>query len=159
MPHCTKCGAEIPASAQFCQACGQPQAGAGWHPQPANSGLSETTAAWLSYVLGWVTGIIFFLIDKRPYVRFHAAQAIVTFGGLHVIRLLIAGLFGFGWWSGGGFGFGYGHWGGFGAGLLLLILIGIVGFVLWIVCMVKAAQGERFMVPVAGEIAQNLAGG
>jgi uncharacterized membrane protein len=120
--------------------------------------MSENTAALLSYILGWVTGIIFFLIDKRPYVRFHATQSIVTFGGLHVIRLLVAGLFGLGWWSWGGFGPGYGHWGGFGAGLLLLILIGIVGFVLWIVCMVKAAQGERFMVPFAGEIAQNLAG-
>ena len=120
--------------------------------------MSETTAAVLSYVLGWVTGIIFFLIDRRPYVRFHAAQSIVTFGGLHVIRMLIAGLFGFGWWYRGGFGLGYGHLGGFGFGVLLLVLFGIVTFVLWIVCMVKAAQGERFMVPVAGEIAQNLAG-
>jgi uncharacterized membrane protein len=108
--------------------------------------MSENTAALLSYVLGWVTGIIFFLIDKRPYVRFHAAQSIVTFGGLHVLRLLAAGLFGLGWWSWGGLGPGYGHWGGFGAG------------VLWIVCMIKAAQGERFMVPFAGEVARNLAG-
>ena len=161
MPHCTKCGTEVPASAQFCSSCGQPQAAAAWpSPQPvARSGMSETTAAILSYVLGWVTGIIFFLIDRRPYVRFHAAQSIVTFGGLHVIRMLIAGMFGFGWWFGGGFGLGYGHLGGFGFGLLLLILLGIVGFVLWIVCMIKAAQGVRFMVPIAGEIAQNLAGG
>jgi uncharacterized membrane protein len=121
--------------------------------------MSETTAAILSYVLGWVTGIIFFLIDRRPYVRFHAAQSMVTFGGLHVIRILIAGIFGFGWWRGGGFGLGYGHLGGFGVGLLLLILIGIASFILWIVCMIKAAQGERFMVPIAGEIAENLAGG
>lgn len=160
MPHCTKCGSEIPANAQFCSKCGQPQAGAGWQPAPpaVRSGMSETTAAILSYVLGWVTGIIFFLIDKRPYVRFHAAQSIVTFGGLHVLRLLIAGAFGLGWWSWGGFGPRYGHWGGLGAGLLLLILIGITGFILWIVCMIKAAQGVRFMVPIAGEIAENLAG-
>lgn len=162
MPHCTKCGTEVPATAQFCPACGQPQPALAWQPPPgqpvARSGMSETTAAVLSYVLGWITGIIFFLIDRRPYVRFHAAQSIVTFGGLHIIRMLIAGIFGFGWWFGGGFGLGYHHLGGFGIGLLLLILLGIVGFILWIVCMVKAAQGERFMVPVAGEIAQNLAG-
>ena len=36
----------------------------------------------LCYVLGWVTGLIFFFIDKRPFVRFQAAQSIVVFGGL-----------------------------------------------------------------------------
>ncbi len=162
MPHCTKCGTEVPASAQFCSACGQPQPASAWQPTAsptvAQSGMSETTAAILSYVLGWLTGIIFLLIDRRPYVRFHAAQSVVTFGGLHVIRIVIAGFFGFGWWTR-GFGLGYGHVGGFGVGLMLLVLLSIVGFVLWIVCMIKAAQGVRFMVPIAGEIAQNLAGG
>jgi hypothetical protein len=42
-------------------------------PLARRSGMSENTAACLSYVLGWLTGIIFYLIDKRPYVRFHAA--------------------------------------------------------------------------------------
>ena len=46
--------------------------------------------------------------------------------------------------------------GGFGIGLVLLSLLGIITFVLWIVCMIKAAQGTRFMVPIAGDIAENL---
>jgi hypothetical protein len=54
---------------------------------------------------------------------------------------------------------GYRQLGGFGVGPLLLILVGIVGFVLWIVCMINTAQGARFIVPIAGEIAQNLAEG
>ena len=170
MAHCTKCGAEVPETAQFCQRCGQPQVAAppnpGFRPaappyQSATAGLSENAAATLSYVLGWFTGIIFFLIDNRPYVRFHAAQSIVTFGGLHVIRAVIGMMFGLGWWYG-GFGhfsgYGVGHFGGFGIGVMLLVLIGILTFVLWIVCMVKAFQGERFMVPIAGDIAANLAG-
>ena len=170
MTHCTKCGAEVPETAQFCQKCGQPQVGApaspGFRPaapphQPATSGLSENAAATLSYVLGWFTGIIFFLIDSRPYVRFHAAQSIVTFGGLHIIRGVVGVMFGLGWWYG-GFGhfggYGVGHLGGFGLGVMLLVLLGILSFVLWIVCMVKAFQGERFMVPIAGDIAANLAG-
>ena len=165
MPHCTKCGAEVPDTAQFCQKCGQPQVAAppnpGFRPpgppyQPAASGLSENAAATLSYVLGWLTGIIFYLIDRRPYVRFHAAQSIVTFGGLHVIRAIVGVMFGLGWWYGGGYGFG--HFGGFGIGVTLLVLIGLLTFVLWIVCMIKAYQGERFMVPIAGDIAANLAG-
>lgn len=170
MAHCTKCGAEVPETAQFCQKCGQPQVGAPPNPafrpaappyQPATSGLSENAAATLSYVLGWLTGIIFFLIDNRPYVRFHAAQSIVTFGGLHVIRAVVGVMFGLGWWHA-GFGpfggYGVGHFGGFGIGVMLLVLLGILWLVLWIVCMVKAFQGERFMVPIAGDIAANLAG-
>ena len=164
MPHCTKCGTEVPETAQFCQKCGQPQVGAPPSPgyrspappyQPATSGLSENAAATLSYVLGWLTGIIFYLIDRRPYVRFHAAQSIVTFGGLHIIRAIVAMMFGLGWWGGG---YGFGHFGGFGVGVGLLALLSLLTFVLWIICMIKAYQGERFMVPIAGDIAANLAG-
>src|ERR1039458_7612401 len=130
MAHCTKCGSELPDTAQFCQKCGQPQvappSNPGFRPpsppyQPATAGLSENAAATLSYVLGWLTGIIFFLIDKRPYVRFHAAQSIVTFGGLHIIRVVLAMIFGFGFFFGGGYGHrGYGTLGGFGFGIALL---------------------------------------
>ncbi len=160
MPHCTKCGTEIPTTAQFCQVCGQPQPAASIPPNPGpvqpypvagtSSGLSENAAACLSYALGWITGIIFYLIDRRPYVRFHAAQSIVTFGGLHLIRIVLGMVFGIGFFYG-GFG------GGWGIGILLIGLIGLLSFVLWIVLMIKAFQGERFMVPVAGDIAVNLA--
>ncbi len=166
MPHCTKCGAEVPANSQFCSSCGQPQPAVPappptWQPAPsaAGSGMSENAAATLSYVLGWITGIIFFLIDKRPYVRFHAAQSIVTFGGLHILRIVLGIIFGLGFAFGG---FGYGHLGyglgGFGIGIALIGLIGILSFILWIVCMIKAATGSKFMLPIAGPIAQNLAG-
>jgi uncharacterized membrane protein len=163
MPHCTKCGVEVPGNAQFCPHCGQVQPAAPGPPPAASAGtgMSENMAATLSYVLGWLTGIIFFLIDKRPYVRFHAAQSIVTFGGLNILRVVLAMIFGAGFFFGGG---GYRHWGygtgwgGFGLGLVLIGLLGILTFVLWIVCMIKAAQGSRFMLPIAGEIAENLAG-
>jgi len=163
MPHCTKCGAEVPATAQFCQNCGQAQpvapaspasGSATWpsqtNPSAAISGLSENVAATLSYALGWFTGIIFYLIDRRPYVRFHAAQSIVTFGGLHLIRIVLGMIFGVGWFYGGG-------WGAWGIGWILIGCIGLLSFVLWIVLMIKAFQGERFMVPIAGDIAVNLA--
>ena len=158
MPHCMKCGAEVPANAQFCQSCGQSQPSVPAAVPVARSGMSENTAATLSYVLGWLTGIIFFLIDKRPYVRFHAAQSIVTFGGLHILKIVLGMLFGFGFLFGGYGHWGYMGWGRMGLGLSILSLLGLVTFVLWIVCMIKAATGSRFVLPVSGPIAENLAG-
>lgn len=119
--------------------------------------MSENTAACLSYVLGWVTGIIFYIIDNRPYVRFHAAQSIVTFGGLHIIRIVLAMIFGMGFIFGGFGRWGYAGWGGFGLGVALLTVLGFVTFILWIVCMIKAGTGQRFVLPIAGPIAENLA--
>jgi uncharacterized membrane protein len=117
------------------------------------SGLSENFAGLLCYVLGWITGLVFFLIDKRPYVRFHAAQSLVVFGGLHILRIVLAMGFGMSWWFGGGIG-----WTSFSFGWLLFSLVGLVSLILWIVLMVKAYQGERFKVPVAGDLAENFAG-
>jgi len=112
--------------------------------------MQENVAGLLCYVLGWLTGLIFFLIDKRPFVRFHAAQSMVTFGGLHVLRIILGVAFGVGFW--------YGGFEGFGIGFLLISVIGLLSVVLWIVCMVKAYQGERFSLPIAGDIAKNMAG-
>ncbi len=120
----------------------------------SNRGLSENAAALLSYVLGWLTGLLVLLIDKCPYVRFHAAQSLVLFGALHVIQIVIATTFGLGW--------GFDRVGTtlhLGAGLILLDTLNLLSLVLWIVCIVKAYQGIRFKVPVAGEIAVKLAAG
>ena len=118
--------------------------------QSTQPGMAENVAGLLCYVLGWVTGLIFFLIDKRPYVRFHAAQSIVVFGGLHIINIVIGIIFGAGFMMMGGFG-------AFGFGWALYSLINLAAFILWILLMVKAYQGEKFQVPVAGGIAQNIA--
>ena len=55
--------------------------------------MAENVAGLLCYVLGWVTGLIFFFIDKRPFVRFHAAQSIVVFGGLTIVRIALRMVF------------------------------------------------------------------
>jgi uncharacterized membrane protein len=156
MAFCKSCGQEI-GTASFCPNCGASQSAA-----PAVAGaptttavvaspteaLQENVAALLSYVLGWLTGIIFLLIDKRPYVKFHAAQSIVVFGGLTVLRIglgIVSGIFG--------------GVAGFGAMVALGGLIGLVGLVLWILLMVKAYQHQDFRVPIAAGIADSIAGG
>jgi len=150
VPHCTKCGTVVTDNVGFCPSCGAPQA-AGVAPAMAaaastQSGLSENVAGLLCYLLLWVTGLIFFLADKRPFVRFHAAQSIVVFGGLMVIRIILMMLF----VSSG--------LAGFSMGLGLLWLVSVVGFVLWILLMIKAYQGEKFRIPVAADLADQIFG-
>lgn len=118
----------------------------------AAEGISENVAGLLCYALGWVTGLIFFLIDKRPFVRFHAAQSMVIFGGLNLLYFILVRMV-FGGFLVGGYGFFT------RAGLLGLVLelIQLAVFVLWILLMVKAYQGVRYKVPVAAEIAENIA--
>jgi uncharacterized membrane protein len=153
MAFCSKCGSEVAAGAGFCPKCGIAQAGGAvtQTAQSAESGMSENVAAFLCYLVGWVTGIIFFLIDKRPFVRFHAAQSIVVFGGLHVINIVIGIVFGTGMMMMGGFG-------AFGMGAALYGLISLVAFILWILLMVKAYQHEKFEVPIAAGIAKSFSG-
>ena len=122
-------------------------------PAQTQSGLPEHIAAVLSYVLGWITGLIFIIIDKRPYVRFHAAQSVVVFLGLHVLRGVLGQILGVGWWFGG-----VGYWGAFTLGMFLLNLLSLLSLILWIVLMIRAYKCVRFKLPVAGEIAESLAG-
>jgi len=154
MAFCSKCGGELAAGASFCPKCGASQSGGGAvvpSAPTAQSGMSENVAACLCYLVGWITGLIFFLIDKRPFVRFHAAQSMVVFGGLHVLNIALGMVFGMGMMY-------RGYYGGFGIGMALYSLVSLVAFVLWIVLMVKASQHERFEVPIAGGIAKNISG-
>lgn len=159
MAFCSKCGTEVAAGAAFCPKCGAPQsaaaptASASAPPAAAGTqtGMSENVAGFLCYLLGWITGVIMFLIDKRPFVRFHAAQSIVVFGGLHLINIALGIMFGAGMFFHGGFG-------AFGMVGALYGLIGLVAFILWILLMIKAYQHERFEVPIAAGIAKSFAG-
>ncbi|HWY05793.1 MAG TPA: DUF4870 domain-containing protein [Candidatus Acidoferrales bacterium] len=142
MAFCKSCGQDIGA-ASFCPKCGASQSVAATPvgaPLAASSeGLAENVAGLLCYVLGWVTGLIFLLIDKRPWVKFHAAQSIAVFGGLTIIRIGLLFMSHFLGWA-------------------IFALIGLVSFVLWIFLMIKAYQHETVRIPIAADIADSLAG-
>jgi len=60
-------------------------------PASSGTGLDENVAGALSYLLGVLTGVLFFVVDKdRPFVRFHAAQSMVVFGGLFVAAIVLS---------------------------------------------------------------------
>jgi uncharacterized membrane protein len=156
MAHCTKCGAVVADNAAFCGSCGAPQSVATpanapvAAPVPAQSQMSENVAATLSYAFGWLTGLIFYLIDKRPYVRFHAAQSIVVFGGLHILTFIIGAVFGLSILTGG--------FVGFSMGLALYRILNVLALILWVLLMIKAHQGERFRIPAAADLAEKIFG-
>lgn len=165
MPHCTKCGAVVPETAAFCGNCGAPQAASAagasasstssapaGAPAPVSTqpNISENVAGALCYALGWLTGLIFFFIDKRPFVRFHAAQSIVVFGTLHILSIVLGMAFGISILAGG--------LTGFSIGWAIYRLLELITLVLWIMLMIKAYQGEKFRVPVAADVADSIFG-
>jgi uncharacterized membrane protein len=157
MAHCTKCGAAVADGAGFCPSCGAPVSSAAAASTSAapvaagTSGMQENVAAGLSYVLCWVTGLIFYFIDKRKFVRFHAAQSIVVFGGLTILSIVLSmfvTVTAVAMHGGGVVGFGF-------LGILLMI-IHFTWFILWIVCMIMAFQGKNFRVPIAADLADSI---
>lgn len=98
-------------------------------------GIKKETAGAIAYVLGPVTGIFFLVTNKDPFVKFHAMQSTVVFVALFVLQWVL------------------------GITIILLPLsaiIGLVSFVLWLLLIYKAWQGEEWEVPVLGKIARNL---
>ena len=72
---CPKCGAAQGASLGGAQSAAVAAPGATAADYPT-AGMEENIAGFLCYLVGWITGLIFLLIDKRPFVRFHGAQSI-----------------------------------------------------------------------------------
>jgi uncharacterized membrane protein len=144
MPFCATCGASV--EGRFCAKCGAAVTGnpatTATTSVPAASGLSQNAASALCYLLTFITGIIFLVLEpynKNPTVRFHAFQAIffgvaviaLDFALSIVISILHLYLLGF-----------------------LFPLVGLAFFVLWIYMILSAYQGKRVVLPVIGPLAQ-----
>lgn len=104
--------------------------------QKTSSGFDENVAAALAYSLGWVTGLAFFLTESNNrFVRFHAMQSIIVFLALSVALVVLRSVPLLGM-------------------LLVVFLVVPLSAVLWLVLMFKAYQGERFKLPIAGNMAE-----
>jgi uncharacterized membrane protein len=115
--------------------------------------MTDNVAGLLCYILGLLTGILFLVIEpynRNKFVRFHAFQSIllnVAMIALWIVEsilsaILVATL----------------HlWALAGLLGLLYMVIGLGFFILWIILMVKAYQGQKFMVPIIGAIAEKQA--
>lgn len=99
-------------------------------PETSSTGLDITLAALLAYALGWVSGAFFLVVEKKSrFVRFHAWQSVLTF-----LPIFVA------FWI-----------------LPLWFLLWPVSVAIWLLLMFKAFQGERFKLPIVGDIADRQA--
>ena len=95
------------------------------------SKLSENIRGALCYVLGFVSGIFFMLTEKKnKFVRFHAMQSIMVFLGLTLLMMIPF----IGW--------------------MLSVFIAPLSLLLWLFLMYKAYQGEKFKLPIIGDLAE-----
>lgn len=104
-----------------------------------STGLEQNLEGLLCYLAGWITGIVFLVLEKEnQFVRFHAVQSIVTFGAYTVVSVVVSLVFGlipvF--------------------GLVVNWLLGVAALAVWILLMVKAYQGQRYKLPWAGDFAE-----
>jgi uncharacterized membrane protein len=101
-------------------------------------GMDENIEALLCYSFGWVTGIIFLVLEKsNVFVRFHAMQALITFSGLTVTMIILVMIP--------------------RVGTLIASCLWFAGVALWAVLMWRAIKGEWFRLPLIGRFARNFA--
>jgi uncharacterized membrane protein len=116
-------------------------------PAPAGgTGLTPNLAGALSYLLAPFTGILFYIVEKQnQFVRFHAMQSIIVgvawivlWIALQILSTILVAIPIIGWI----------------VGLLLWLGVGVGGFVLWVLLMWKAYQGQEWELPVIGPMAR-----
>jgi uncharacterized membrane protein len=131
---CPHCGTVMPANAAFCPGCG-------WSMTPIPA--AERAAAAVAY-LTFVPATAILLLPafrKSRFVRFHAWQSVllwVVFLVLTMIALFLSNV----------------------AAAMVFLLFGILASLamlfLWIVLSLKAWRGERFELPLFGDLAARL---
>jgi uncharacterized membrane protein len=106
--------------------------------EKSSTGLPENIAGLLCYLLGWVSGLVFYLLEKQSdFVKYHATQSVIVFGTLTLASIAL-GTVPF-------------------IGGLLAPLLSLLALALWIILMIKAFQHTRYKLPWAGDLAEKYA--
>jgi uncharacterized membrane protein len=109
------------------------------------TGLADNVAGMLAYIT-IIPAIVFLVVEpynRKPFVRFHSFQSIFLCVAWTVVWIAVTFVLAPFMWF-------FAH--------MLLSLLGLGFFVLWIILLLKAYQGQMFKVPVIGDLAQKQAG-
>lgn len=140
---CPKCGTENPDDAKLCLKCGAalgavPASSGASASSETSTGLAPNVAGLLCYVAGWITGIVFVVLEKKStFVKFHAWQSIMTFGVLTVVQIIVTLIPFVGW--------------------VLSPLVWILMLVLWVILLIQAGTGKMWKLPWVGNWAEKQA--
>ena len=108
--------------------------------QPISPGLSDNAAGALAYVT-IIPAIIFLIVEpfnKNSYVRFHSWQSIFFGIAAFAINLILTAIPIIGW--------------------IIIPFVGLAFLIIWVILLLKALKGERFMLPLIGKFAAQQAG-
>ena len=141
---CVSCGSQISDETNVCSKCGQPayQAAGGGTvaaPSAGAAGLTDNIAGMLAYVT-IIPAIVFLLLEpynRNRFIRFHSFQCIFLCIVLVVIHVVLLAVPIIGW--------------------AISIFVNLGALVLWIVLLLKAYQGQKFKLPVIGDLAEKQA--
>ncbi len=112
----------------------------------ASTGMQENVAAALCYALGFITGILFLVLEpynRNRNIKFHAWQSIFLSVALLIVNILVGIVFAATW----SFGMFWSIW--------LLVRLGF--FILWIYMMYSAYNNNRVKLPIIGDLAEKQA--
>ncbi len=146
MAFCASCGGQINDGSTFCAKCGRPVlvestgGGAAVAAAPAAAGgMADNVAGMLAYVT-FIPAIIFLAMapyNRNSFIRFHAFQCIFFSVALFAIHLVLDFIPIIGW--------------------AISMLVSLLALGLWIVLLLKAYQGQRWKVPILGDMAEKQA--
>ncbi len=139
----------MPEGAAYCPNCGRAMHAAA-RAQGRVGALPEIIAGALAYFL--VPAIIFLLVEpynRNRFLRFHAYQSIAVYVAAAIVGAALK-IFAF-------VVFFIPLLGPLVVGLVSIV-VGVGWFILWVVLVLKALQGEMFKLPVLGDFAEKQAG-
>jgi len=153
MAFCASCGSQV--EGRFCPKCGAAANVTGGNvgataaptaaPVAQSAGLTDNVASALCYALGLITGILFLVLapyNQNRNIRFHAFQsiffhvaAIVVWIGMSILSVMTHGMM-----------------------IFLAPLIWLGCFIIWLILVIKAYQGQKLVLPLIGPMAEQQAG-
>lgn len=136
---CSSCGTQMADGTTVCPGCGKPATSTSNASAPAGGGLQDNIAGMLAYFT-IIPAIVFLVLEpynRNKFIRFHSFQCLFLSGALIVIHIVLGFIPIIGW--------------------IVSLLLSLATVIVWVLLVVKAYQGQKFKLPVIGDLAEQQA--